>query len=539
MSACASNNELLVEGEATPSASANPRPATLWAFTPMDYGRVQLGTLEDAIDKDDVVRLFAEILSQCDWSAWEAKYPGKRGRPPIHPRPLAGVMLWGMCRAIRSSRRLEEACKYRLDFRWLARGLRPDHSTLSDFRRRFKKPLKDLFRQINRMAMTMGLISMGQIAYDGTRVKAYNSRYKTYTKEKIEAKLKELDDEFEEAMQKFEQEDNNSDGGGSATKLPEHLATIDDRRAALRDAKERIEELETQRRASGLKTTAQLPINDSDSRVMPNKEGGYAPNYTPTATTDGAHGFIVDCDVLNTVNEGNGLVTSVDTVRNDYGQPEAVMTDSGNNSGENLQAMTDRQIVIYTPVKSTEPSAESPVRRSNLRQPIPASEYSQLPKNSHGKLDKSCFVYVPEEDKYYCPQGKPLKFRQTKREGSMVIRAYRCNECQGCPLVEQCVEQKNERGRTIRRDQYESIRNATAQRMSTPEAKAQYNQRPMIAETPFAILKNVMGIRQFLLRGLDNVKTEWRWYATAFNAVKLARLLGILRADTMTVKVTG
>lgn len=237
MSAQTSNIEVSAETQVQPPTPLDPRPTRLWAFTPIDYGPVQLGTLEDAIGSDDIVRLFAELLDQCDWSAWEAEYPGKRGRPPIHPRIPAGVILFGIFRGIRSSRRLEEACEYRLDFRWLARGLRPDHSTFSEFRRRFKEPLKDLFRQINGIAMSAGLISLCQIAYDATRVKAYNSRYKTYTKEKIEAKLKELDEQFEEAMAKFDQEDADSDGGGSPTKLPKHLASLEDRRSELQEEK--------------------------------------------------------------------------------------------------------------------------------------------------------------------------------------------------------------------------------------------------------------------------------------------------------------
>lgn len=140
---------------------------------------------------------------------------------------------------------------------------------------------------------------------------------------------------------------------------------------------------------------------------------------------------------------------------------------------------------------------------------------------------------------YYCPQGKPLTFKQIKREGTLVTRVYQCHQCQGCPLREQCLQGTSQRGRSISRDQYEAIRNTTAQRMSTPQAKARYNLRPMIAETPFAILKNLLGTRQFLLRGLDNVKTEWRWYTTAFNAAKLVRLMGKLRADRMTMPVTG
>ena len=83
----------------------------------------------------------------------------------------------------------------------------------------------------------------------------------------------------------------------------------------------------------------------------------------------------------------------------------------------------------------------------------------------------------------------------------------------------------------ITRDPYEEVRERTAARMTTAESRAIYRQRPRIAETPFGILKSVMGLRQFLLRGLEKVKTEWRWAVTAFNVMKLAREIGKLRAE--------
>ena len=94
-----------------------------------------------------------------------------------------------------------------------------------------------------------------------------------------------------------------------------------------------------------------------------------------------------------------------------------------------------------------------------------------------------------------------------------------------------CYERLNHSGRTISRDQYEEMRERTATRMATDEGRQVYNQRAHIAETPFAILKAAMGLRQFLLRGLPKVKTEWRWAATAFNLRKLVREIARLRAE--------
>ena len=128
-----------------------------------------------------------------------------------------------------------------------------------------------------------------------------------------------------------------------------------------------------------------------------------------------------------------------------------------------------------------------------------------------------------------------MSFEKTKpveRGGVRVqLRIYRCDSCEGCPLAAACVSPQSKHGRTITRDQYEEARERTAARMSTDEGRKVYRQRSHIAETPFAILKAIMGLRQFLLRGLEKVKTEWLWAVTAFNLMKLVRALGALRAE--------
>ena len=273
-------------------------------------------------------------------------------------------------------------------------------------------------------------------------------------------------------------------------------------------------------------------MNDPESRVMPNKEGGYAPNYTPVAMTDGQCGFIVDCDVIAQVNETNEAVPSVDRIEENLGQkPARFLTDAGNISGAVQQAMEARGIEFYAPVESSQPRPGNPARRADPTQPVPESEWPHLPHNSQGQLDKSCFVYDAAGDQYYCPQGQVLAFEKNKGGAGRDLRVYRCEACAGCPLAAHCVSPKSKRGRSISRDKFEEVRNRTAARMATAEAKELYKQRPRIAETTFGILKAVFGLRQFLLCGLEKVRIEWRWAATAFNLKKLVRHVERLRAE--------
>jgi len=519
-----------------------------WAEAPRNRKQMALfsPTLDSMIGDDDPVRLVDEVLTGIDWSSWESEYDGTRGQPPIHPRIVAGAILYGMYRGIRSSRKLEESCCYRFDFLWLVEGRRIDHTTFSKFRTRFADPLKDLFKQIGRVAMRLGLVRLLEVGFDGTRVKANNGRYATRTAKKLAEKLAALDELFDQMMSEIELNDaaerqqTLAGSDDSPTRLPEPLAQLEERREQIREALEQAQAAdESRRKKQGTnpeKNPAQVPTTDPESRVMPNKEGGYAPNYTPTATSDGHRGFIVDGDVTSEVSESNLAVPSVDRTEETFGEkPERLLTDAGNNGGRIMAEMEAREVEFYAPAKSSQPQAGNPANREDPTQPVAQPEWAKLPRNNRGKLDKTCFVYVTDEDRYYCPQGHPMPFAKSKsdiRAGVKVnLRVYRCGNCQGCGLAADCLSPKSKHGRTITRDEYQEVRERTAARMASDEGRQIYNQRPRIAETTFGFMKTVMGIRQFLLRGLKKVKTEWLWACTAFNLGKLARELGRMRAE--------
>ncbi len=517
-----------------------------WAEAPMHREQIALfsPTLDSTIADDDPVRLFDEVLAGMDWSEWEGEYHGRLGQPPIHPRHVAAAILYGLYRRVRSSRQLEESIQYRLDFIWLLHGRRIDHTTVATFRTKFRKPLKGLFRQIGQLAMTLGLVRLCEVGFDGTRVKANNARHATRTAKTLEDKLAALDELFEQMMTKLDVTDAKTqktfDGqNASPTQLPSSLADLERRRQRVRDALTQAQEADESRRKLGRnpeKNPAQVPTTDPDARVMPNKEGGYAPNYTPTATTDGHRGFIVDCDVTDDVNEGSRAAPSVDRIEETFGEkPEKFLTDGGNNSGPVMDEMEQRDVEFFAPVQSNQPQEGNPARRDDPTQPVAEADWPELPRNKQGQLNKTCFVYDAKEDAYYCPQGHIMPHEQNKldQRGHKPIqrRIYRCGSCDGCPLVAACLSPTTKRGRTITRDRYEEVRERTATRMSLESSQQLFRKRSWIAETPFGILKSVLGLRQFLLRGLEKVQTEWTWAVTTFNLGKLVRELMRLRAD--------
>lgn len=143
-----------------------------WQEAPIPREQLVLFTtsLEERIPADHPVRLIDEILDQLDWTHWESAYHGSKGQPPIHPSVLAKTLLFAMIRRLRSSRQIEYSLKHSIDFIWLASGRSIDHSTLSEFRRKNKKELGGIFRQVINLAIDMGVANLGELCIDGTRV---------------------------------------------------------------------------------------------------------------------------------------------------------------------------------------------------------------------------------------------------------------------------------------------------------------------------------------------------------------------------------
>ncbi len=260
-----------------------------WKQAPWPRDQILLfrQTLGDRIPDNHSVRLFAEILDTLDGSSCKRHYVLVAGQPPIHPKIMAGAILYGLTHGIRSSRRLEWACGNAVDFMWLVEGRTIDHSTFCDFRTKFQRELKDLFRQIGRVALHMGLIRLNQVALDGTRVKANSRRQRlchrhaTASAKTLEQRLQVLDEQMEKMLAEADQVDQQDKDlfGDSASghTLPAELSDLKKRQERLRKAFEAAQQGDAKRAKSknGSKRSAKVPVADPDSAMMPNKEGGY------------------------------------------------------------------------------------------------------------------------------------------------------------------------------------------------------------------------------------------------------------------------
>jgi transposase len=515
-----------------------------WQDAPMPRNQLVLipTALEELIPADHPVRLVDEILDEFDWSEWEASYHGKFGQPPIHPSIVAKILLFSMIRRIRSSRQIEYELKHSIDFMWLSSGRRIDHTTISEFRRKNSKALRGIFKQMIKLAIDLGIANLSELCIDGTRILASANRYKTWTTERLAKALEQLDAEVAEALQSLEANDSRDEDllgkDISADRLPAAVADLKNRREQLASHMETTQSMDETRKKNGSKGPAQLPQTDAESRILPNKEGGYAANYTPMATTETTSGLIVNAEVLIGNVEHDQFSTIVETVATDYQvNVQRVMADSAYTTGENLTAAEAKQIELIGPLAETK-REDNPAEREDLTQPVADADLDRLPVNPQTKrFDKAAFVYDEAADCYYCPAGKPLPHRTTEnttyRGGKPVQRkVYTCHDCVGCPLVERCRKNPaSKRGREVMHDEHEGARRRQRERMQTEEAKAAYSRRQHIGELPFAVIKSMFDMRRFLLRGIEGVGQEWRWATTAFNLKKLMHTWAELRSQ--------
>jgi Transposase DDE domain len=246
--------------------------------------------------------------------------------------------------------------------------------------------------------------------------------------------------------------------------------------------------------------------------------------------------------VIPHTDEDKHLMAAIEDVQANFDldePPPEMLTDGLNGTGENLAACAERNIVLYSPIPDG--PADNPALRDDPTVPVAEADRERLPTTtvkSKGqetqKLNKYAFVYDEENDCYRCPEGKRLSFAGESRETSegreRIRRTYRSEaaDCDKCPLRELCLSNKRRR-RDVRHEQNEPHLAKQRELMRTEEAQTKYAQRRHPGERPFAVIKQQFGARQFLTRGLERVKQEWLWLATAFN---LKQLFGFIRSGT-------
>jgi transposase len=491
-------------------------------------------SLDELVAADGPVRALAALLDAVDWSPWEQAYTGY-GQPPIHPRYVAGAILFGLLRKVRSTRELEEASCKHLDFIWLLEGFTPDHSTFAKFRQRHAEAIKDLHRHMAQALVRKREKALLRLIIDGTRFRADSDRHGMRTASTIKAIIRELnrrlevlgqhDEEAIGAAEYVEGPGPPEDDADKLARLNAHIAQLQAQRATYQKALDvaRQRDARARKHNGNNAKPVRVPVTDPESQVTPNKEGGYAPNYTPVATVESQTGAIVHADVLPGSDEASAVMPAVEAAQTLTDQkPDAVLADGHFASGEVLEALDADGIDAYMPTRSASPP-DNPALREDPATPVAEPDRQRLPK--HGRqYARTAFVYDAQTDVYRCPMGHALTpHKHGKNKHGVPCAYYQGSACPECPLAPDCIGGKRA-FRTITRDAHQPLREAANQRMATPEGQHIYKARAPGIEGVFGVIKSCLGLRRFTVRGLAKVRTEWTWICTAYNLKKLLTL---------------
>ena len=339
-------------------------------------------SIEDWLPEGHLARFVVEVVEQLDLSSLKESYAG-RGSQPHNPAMLVALLFYGYAVGVFSSRKLERSTYESVAFRYLAVNSHPDHDTIASFRKRFLKELTGLFVQILLVARQMGVLKLGNVSLDGSKVKAHASKHKALSYEhacKLEAQLR---NEVAELLQKAEAADRADLPDG--LNIPEELQRRKHRLEAIRKAKAEIEQRAAERHAreqaayrekmaerarkeqeSGKKPAGKQPqppvpgptakdqvnLTDEDSRIMPTS-GGFEQCYNAQAGVDVATKIIVSAHVTQEPNDKQQMKPTLEKLAalpRELGEVTGLISDSGYFSEANVQACESQGITPYIAV---------------------------------------------------------------------------------------------------------------------------------------------------------------------------------------------
>ena len=339
---------------------------TTWLFPP---------SVLELVPPEHLAHFVREVVrEEIDLTPIMATYTEERGQPPYHPALMTALLLYAYTQGLYSSRRIEKACVERLDFMAVTGMAKPDHSTIAEFRRRHRKALAGLFVQVLQLCREAGLVSLGHVSLDGTKVKANASKHKAMSYGRMKEVEPKLVAEIEEWLRKADQADDEDDdehGKGNGATLPDWVANRQRRLEKIREAKKRLEEqakAEAERAkaeialrrergdaysGAALKRTRGVPdeksqtnFTDPESRIMKTGDG-FVQAFNCQLGVDADSHVIVAQRVIARQNDVDQLVPLLDEIESNVGTPREISADYGYCSEANLEAIDARGIRGY------------------------------------------------------------------------------------------------------------------------------------------------------------------------------------------------
>jgi len=434
-------------------------------------------SLEEWLPEDHLARFVVEIVDGLDTSALERSYGGG-GSAPYHPKMLLALLFYGYATGVFSSRKLERAVYDSVAFRFIAANTYPDHDTIATFRRRFLSLLSGLFVQILEVAHGMEMVKLGRVSLDGTKIKANASRHSALSWGHANRIEKQLKAEVDELMRLAEEADAEDIPDGMS--LPEELSRREDRLVAIARAKAEIEARAAERHAR--------EQSEYEEKVKRRKErerqtGKKSRGRRPRPPESGPK----DSDQVNLTDEESRIMP---------------VSGGGFEQAYNAQASVDMDtmLVVGTHV------SQAPNDKLEVEPAIEALK--ALPKDL-GEVDTlvADTGYFSEKNVKHCHEKEITPLIASKRESHHPSLLKRFMDNRDMPPPDP--------GDLVARMQYV---------LQGKEGKGIYARRKCTVEPVFGIIKNVLGFRQFSMRGLKKAQGEWQLICMAWNIKRMFAL---------------
>lgn len=453
-------------------------------WEPQHY-RQEVHSPEAKLPEGDLVFFLLDTVPQLDLSRFYAPYETEtRGAPPFDPAMMVCLLLYAYCVGVFSSRKLALACERNLAFIAIVGQDRPDFRTISDFRKLHLAAFKDVFVHVVRLAGEMGLVKLGNVSTDGTKLQGNASRHKAMSYGYMTKEVERLREEIETlVMQAYQQDEAEEAALGSrrGDELPAELARREARLATIEAAMQRLEarakaeaDAERQRRAEA----------EAERERMGKPRRGKVPKPVDDAPADKAQTNFTDPElhIMQTNNKGweycGNAQVSVD------GACQIILAcDVTDASNDKQQAEPVAQATLATLAQA---GIERPQDESGALQPIPATldsgYYSETAVQGLEALGFDPYMATERQRHHALPPEAPEAPATAKERMAAKVR--------------------------------------------TPEGKALYARRKVIVEPVFGQIKEARGFRRFLLRGLQKIRGEWRLVCLSHNLLKIWRYGG-------------
>lgn len=448
-------------------------------------------SIDDYVPESHLARLVSRVVEQLNTSDIENKY-SELGQNTYHPRILIKLLFYGYAIGERSGRMIARRTETDTAYIYLAQMYKPDFRTINDFRKNHLEELSRYFVDIVRLCKELGMIKIGQINIDGTKMKANAANRLTKKREDYEKWLKKIDQKIKDILEEAGRIDAEEDalyGDTRGDELPEDI-----------NSEEKIKEKLARVIGQFKDNKEKINLTDQDARFMKGGNGRIDTNYNCQIATD-ENQLIVGSNVLTEANDRGALQPMVEVVEEALQEPvKELAADSGYSSYDNYEYLAQSKKTGY----------------------IPDQNFNRIQRQQYPKYHEENFKYDKGKDGYICPEGKTLIPYKTRRSntGNRKWRQtiYKASDCQTCQNKRLCTKQPQ---RTIVREDRRIFLEQMRERLFSPGGREKYKKRLYTTEPVFGNLKHNLGYRYFLLRTLKKVKGEFKLMCIGHNLKKM------------------